>query len=839
MSQMTFARDERPEDLVLKHFRKPAFDWTEYSNFLEQLCKDREYQKQAIIAAVNLYLGKKYKNTRELAEENFDQNPKIQELHDSKNQYINQFEFPDKLCSTIDLATGTGKSWVMYGVAQIMLCEGVVDYVLVLVPTITIEKQLKQKFKDFASDGKLKKTLPAKAKYRNPRITSAGVTLMPGDICVENDEAILEHVKSSSILTSLEGQGQRTLIINDEAHHLISDEKNVTKWNQFVSSNKYNFKYVLNSTGTPYKGNNYFRDVIFRYSIRKAIDEGFIKDIKYLTEDEGKGKDKLSLIYTIHQDNKKSYLEIKKPLTIFVTGKIDAAVDAADEFKKYLKKKGISQDEADKQVLVVSSRGEHKDNVSILEKVDIPENPVEWIFSVSMLSEGWDVKNVFQIVPHEERAFSSKLLISQVLGRGLRIPTVYETGEKQPIVTITNHDAWSRNIASYVDAIAEINRLASYPIKKKPDYNFDIYWADASKEIKLASKKVEKGKIELPKSLGFKHQIAVREANFKEVKEGRTDRIEYEIELNAQSAGDVATQIYTKLGDYDKTNGTDFSKKVTIEELKELIKKELKGVGAEDLDSVSDENRQRALHSFDVLYRQETGTSVVKIKYNEPIKKNTRDIQKVYVSTRSMDEFRAIVYEKNSVESSEDDDKKAIISFYKSPHRFNGSVIIVDDPKNYKCPQNIVHARQTSEIDFVSRLIEPKNAKNIDAWVKVPDQSFYEIEYSYKPGTHSLTRYFNPDFLINKRNLIIVVEIKQDGDDNKQNVAKNKFAEKYFKELNEKLGGKQEYLFTFLSPEDYMAFFKFLETGKPKPFVSALQADLRKKQEEEKDEKEY
>ena len=33
-----------------------------------------------------------------------------------------------------------------------------------------------------------------------------------------------------------------------------------------------------------------------------------------------------------------------------------------------------------------------------------------------MLSEGWDVKNVFQIVPHEERAFNSKLLIAQVLG---------------------------------------------------------------------------------------------------------------------------------------------------------------------------------------------------------------------------------------------------------------------------------------------------------------------------------------------------------------------------------------------------------------------------------------
>ena len=57
-----------------------------------------------------------------------------------------------------------------------------------------------------------------------------------------------------------------------------------------------------------------------------------------------------------------------------------------------------------------------------LRTVDSSASKVEWIVSVSMLNEGWDVKNVFQIVPHEERAFNSKLLIAQVLGRGLRRP---------------------------------------------------------------------------------------------------------------------------------------------------------------------------------------------------------------------------------------------------------------------------------------------------------------------------------------------------------------------------------------------------------------------------------
>ena len=50
--------------------------------------------------------------------------------------------------------------------------------------------------------------------------------------------------------------------------------------------------------------------------------------------------------------------------------------------------------------------------ISLSRRVDDKDNLIEWITSVSMLSEGWDVKNVFQIVPHEERAFNSKLLCS-------------------------------------------------------------------------------------------------------------------------------------------------------------------------------------------------------------------------------------------------------------------------------------------------------------------------------------------------------------------------------------------------------------------------------------------
>src|SRR4030042_3914332 len=97
-----------------------------------------------------------------------------------------------------------------------------------------------------------------------------------------------------------------------------------------------------------------------------------------------------------------------------------------------------------------------------------------------MLSEGWDVKNVFQIVPHEERAFNSKLLMAQVLGRGLRIPETY-IGD-QPIVTIFNHGKWSSSIKHLVNEVLEIEkRIYSYPVKKKENYHFEFYQIEYKK----------------------------------------------------------------------------------------------------------------------------------------------------------------------------------------------------------------------------------------------------------------------------------------------------------------------------------------------------------------------
>src|SRR5437899_3775813 len=51
------------------------------------------------------------------------------------------------LACSVDLATGTGKSYVIFGLARILLNEGAVDRVLVLCPSTTIESGLLDKFR--------------------------------------------------------------------------------------------------------------------------------------------------------------------------------------------------------------------------------------------------------------------------------------------------------------------------------------------------------------------------------------------------------------------------------------------------------------------------------------------------------------------------------------------------------------------------------------------------------------------------------------------------------------------------------------------------------------------
>ena len=142
----------RNEDLMLRV--SPAVDpakWDEsrYEEFLDALCGDRVYQKDAIRAALRYLLGGRYANLRALAKENLENDSKgmLEKRYGSWAGFERHLQLPDQLSASLDLATGTGKSYVLYGIAAILLAEGAVDRVLVLCPSLTIEGGLTEKFR--------------------------------------------------------------------------------------------------------------------------------------------------------------------------------------------------------------------------------------------------------------------------------------------------------------------------------------------------------------------------------------------------------------------------------------------------------------------------------------------------------------------------------------------------------------------------------------------------------------------------------------------------------------------------------------------------------------------
>src|SRR5664280_3062626 len=157
----------RNEDLVLHvspNYDPQTLDLSKYEPFLDALCGTREYQSDAIREAVRYFLSGQYRNTEELATQNYQSNPKLQEKYSSLKAFIKTLQLPDCLSCSIDHATGTGKSFVMYGIARILLAEGAVDKVLVLCPSITIETGLTDKFRALSADGELKDLIPEGAK---------------------------------------------------------------------------------------------------------------------------------------------------------------------------------------------------------------------------------------------------------------------------------------------------------------------------------------------------------------------------------------------------------------------------------------------------------------------------------------------------------------------------------------------------------------------------------------------------------------------------------------------------------------------------------------------------
>ena len=838
-------RTFRNEDLVLKvseNIDLAKWDESKYEAFVDELCAYREYQKDAIRTTLRYLLGGKYANLRALAKESFDGNTEMQERYGSWAAMERQLQLPDQLSCSLDQATGTGKSYVLYGIAAILLAEGAVDRVLVLCPSNTIEYGLLQKFKELASNSDLRDALPPSAVVATARIINASETIVDGSICVENYHAILKNVRSS-IRDSLRGKGARVAALNDEAHHVANETGTTSKkWKDFLHDPEYGFRFVVGASGTCYVGDDYFTDVVHRYSLRQSIEEKFVKKVEYVDELPAAAEnpeEKWQIIYNRHKDWKKKLKPRGiRPLTIVVTKGISDAERVAGELQDFLQERErIDAGQAEAKVLCVTSAAKHQHNVARLRAVDSPASKVEWIVSVSMLSEGWDVKNVFQIVPHEERAFNSKLLIAQVLGRGLRRPDGWQ-GE-EPVVTVFNHDSWSGRIKHLVNEVLEIERRLTSKVDPKSPFNFELHHLDytrsedATEYAKKGEYKLfEEGYVDLPTqveaedvTVGFERAVTGEHIKFRTTIQHKTWTVE-----------DVAEQMFQKLRSIDEESKdaddlkdrTRYAKRFPLAKCEEIVRASLKRAKINS-EKITDENRQKFWQALGTLRRKAARRVVYKLSARALVLMKTGDRQDESCSAAELRRGSKTVFYAPGCEATLVDDQR---EFFREVNDKDGDFVngrvIVEKSADFKTPANVLIADATPERRFARELTSRENALKIDAWLKNTPMGFYSVEYAWKKGSKPKRGEFSPDFFIKQGERVFVVEVKHDeeiSDPAAENVKKHEYATDHFKRLNEWLERETiqtRYQFNMISPKSYNIFFQKLRDGGLAGFRSEL-----------------
>lgn len=828
----------RIDDLTLRvSDRVDPNRWDEgrYDAFVHALCQGREYQKQAIFTALRFLAGGEYADLRELARENFNANATLREHYKTWAAMERRLPFPDMLSCSLDLATGTGKSYALYGLAAILTAEGVVDRALVLCPSNTIERGLLEKFRALAADADLRSLLPDDAKVQMPGVISATETIAPGRLCVENYHATLEHV-GSSVRDSLRGVGEKVLVLNDEAHHVASKPAKQRKWREFLTDPEFGFRRIVGVSGTCYADDKYFADVVSRYSLRQAIEDGTVKNVEYVAEEPrtNNPNEKWQMIYHRHKESRN---ELKsrgiRPLTIVVTRDISACKKAADDLRDFLAEwENISPEQAEAKTLVVTSASEHQANVARLRQVDSPQSKVEWVFSVAMLTEGWDVKNVFQIVPHEERAFNSKLLISQVLGRGLRVPENWSG--TRPRVTVFNHAAWAESVRKLVDAVLESEQRVSSIVMEDSPRHFDLHNLSYERESAATPypmtgeyQFLRQQFVDLPTVVAREGgEIVYEDANGRR----RTERVE--IWHKSFTVSQIAAHMLARLDSIDRESRqgsgaagpTNYAQNYPLARLEEIVRNSVTRANI-DPNAIPDLARQRLLNSMNVLYRRISKRVTYQTVPNQLIRLNTRERQADSCSAAGLRAGgdKTIFCHPGCANFLPEEQREFFRQLTDPDGDFSGQVEIISNDHLFRAPLNLAIADHRPERKFIRGLCGADVARTVNGWLKNTASGFYAIEYAWgrspervRRTAHTKRGMFSPDFFIKQDNHIFVVEVKgaeEVADPSPENVAKHRFATEHFERLNKWLERNNEdvrYHFTMLTEDDFPTFFEKL-----------------------------
>lgn len=429
------------------------------------------------------------------------------------------------------IATGIGKTRLMGAcIAYLYLAKGIRHF-FVLAPNLTLYEKL---IRDFGNPSYEKYVFKGIAEFvANPPVVVTGDNyekhrsngpsipglLSPVEINIFNISKFNTENKSSKKGGQTVAPRMRRLseylgesyydylsnlpdlvILMDEAHryHADASKKAVNELRPVLG---------LEMTATPIdEKKKPFKNIIYEYNLAQALAEGkYIKNptvAKRKNFQRGNLSDieldtiKLEDAIAVHEKAKlhlQMYarnhgVPLVKPFILVVCRNIQHAKDTVDllESRNFFGGRYIGK------VLQIdsSTKGseESEENIKLLMSVDRADNPIEIVVHVNMLKEGWDVTNLYTIVPI--RAADAPLLVEQSIGRGLRLPYGgVRTGDPEvDKLTIIAHENFEAVIAKANDPNSVLSKISYMEFDAEDNVipGTSIITAKSQQEAKIA-----------------------------------------------------------------------------------------------------------------------------------------------------------------------------------------------------------------------------------------------------------------------------------------------------------------------------------------------------------------
>ena len=274
------------------------------------------------------------------------------------------------------------------------------------------------------------------------------------------------------------------VIFFDESHHLGLDKEKEddTVWRKEL--NALNPKMIIGTTASVTENQN---NILYSYDLKRCLNEHlYTKFVRMLPDKKSdlisdEEYDHVTLRFALQRlETKQKYIDdycrlneinkkVKATMLVACENKTHAE-ETTKWLQNYLENKDA--------VLLVHSGLNENEYVPRLKKLEDPYSPVKIVVNVMMLTEGWDVSNIYVIAPL--RSAASVTYVTQIMGRGLRLPFGKQVGDEevdtldvlcfghetmQDIVTKLTQQGFGANNKQGITVVKNVN-------PEKPDTDF-------------------------------------------------------------------------------------------------------------------------------------------------------------------------------------------------------------------------------------------------------------------------------------------------------------------------------------------------------------------------------